>query len=147
MTIIINDAATIVEQWLRDHGGDFDLDVIVRSTPSSYASFQIIADRLADAPAVITTIDTVMPVADFIRFVKSATTFANDAIVLGLTDHVDDEKPLWVTLRRRGRPHSAAWRQQWQPCDGRALLVAGAAAGGVRDQLRPAPRLSGMAGC
>lgn len=98
LTIIINDACDDCREWLRAHGGDFDLDVIVRSTPSSYASFQIIADRLADAPAVITTIDTVMPVADFIRFVKSATTFANDAIVLGLTDHVDDEKPLWVTL-------------------------------------------------
>ncbi len=98
LTIIINDACDDCREWLRAHGGDFDLDLIVRSTPSSYASFQIIADRLADAPAVITTIDTVMPVADFIRFVKSATTFASDAIVLGLTDHVDDEKPLWVTL-------------------------------------------------
>ena len=39
-----------------------------------------------------------MPVDDFITFVRSATTFANDAIVLGLTDHVDDENPLWVTL-------------------------------------------------
>ena len=98
LSIIVNDASLDCQQWLRDHGGDFDLDVIVRSTPSSYASFKIIAARLADAPAVITTIDTVMPVNDFITFVKSATTFASDAIVLGLTDHVDDENPLWVTL-------------------------------------------------
>ncbi|MGB6348450.1 MAG: NDP-sugar synthase [Pseudolabrys sp.] len=98
LTIIVNDTSDDCRQWLRDHGGDFDLDVIVRSTPSSYASFQIVVGRLADAPAVITTIDTVMPVDDFITFVRSATTFANDAIVLGLTDHVDDENPLWVTL-------------------------------------------------
>jgi NDP-sugar pyrophosphorylase family protein len=98
LTIIVNDTCDDCRQWLRDHGGDFDLDVIVRSTPSSYASFQIVVGRLADAPAVITTIDTVMPVDDFITFVRSATAFANDAIVLGLTDHVDDENPLWVTL-------------------------------------------------
>lgn len=98
LTIIVNDTSNDCRKWLCDHGGDFDLDVIVRSTPSSYASFQIVVGRLADAPAVITTIDTVMPVDDFITFVKSATAFANDAIVLGLTDHVDDENPLWVTL-------------------------------------------------
>ena len=44
--------------------------VIVRTTPSSYASFQLVAGRLADAPAVITTVDAIMPVEDFQLFVK-----------------------------------------------------------------------------
>jgi NDP-sugar pyrophosphorylase family protein len=35
---------------------------------------------------------------DFRFFVKSASGFADDAVVLGVTDHVDDENPLWVTL-------------------------------------------------
>jgi NDP-sugar pyrophosphorylase family protein len=84
--------------WLQDHSGDFDLDVIVRTTRSSYASFQLIADRLACAPAVITTVDTMMTVNDFQIFVKSASAFGRNAVVLGLTDHVDDENPLWATL-------------------------------------------------
>jgi hypothetical protein len=70
----------------------------VRATPSSYASFQLVVDRLARAPAVITTIDAIMPVNDFLAFVKSATGLAKDAVVLGLTDYVDDENPLWATL-------------------------------------------------
>jgi len=98
LTIIINDASDDCRQWLRDHGGDLDLDVIVRTTPSSYASFQLVAGRLADAPAVITTIDAIMPVNDFCTFVKSATGLAKNAVVLGLTDYVDDENPLWATL-------------------------------------------------
>ena len=57
LTIIINDASDDCRQWLRDHGGDLDLDMIVRTTRSSYASFQLVVGRLADAPAVITTID------------------------------------------------------------------------------------------
>ena len=98
LTIIINDTSDDCRQWLSDHGGDFDLDVIVRSTPSSYASFQLVVDRLAGAPAVITTIDAIMPVNDFLTFVKSATSLAKDAVVLGLTDYFDDEDPLWSTL-------------------------------------------------
>jgi NDP-sugar pyrophosphorylase family protein len=98
LTIIINDTSDDCRQWLRDHAGDFDLDLIVRATPSSYASFQTVVSRLVGAPAVITTIDAVMPVNDFYIFVKSATDFAKNAIALGLTDHVDDENPLWATL-------------------------------------------------
>ena len=98
LTIIINDTSDDCRQWLRDHAGDFDLDLIVRTTPSSYASFQTVVSRLVGAPAVITTIDAVMPVNDFYIFVKSATDFAKNAIALGLTDHADDENPLWATL-------------------------------------------------
>ena len=98
LTIIINDRSDDCRQWLSDHGRDFDLDIIVRSTPSSYASFQLVVDRLARAPAVITTIDAIMPMNDFLTFVKSATGLAKDAVVLGLTDYVDDEDPLWTTL-------------------------------------------------
>jgi NDP-sugar pyrophosphorylase family protein len=98
LTIIINDRSDDCRQWLSDHGGDFDLDIVVRATPSSYASFQLVVDRLARAPAVITTIDAIMPVNDFLTFVKSATGLAKDAVVLGLTDYVDDENPLWATL-------------------------------------------------
>jgi NDP-sugar pyrophosphorylase family protein len=98
LTIIINDTSDDCRQWLRDHAVDFDLDIIVRTTPSSYASFQTVVGRLVGAPAVITTIDAVMPVNDFCAFVKSATDFAKNAIALGLTEHVGDENPLWATL-------------------------------------------------
>jgi NDP-sugar pyrophosphorylase family protein len=98
LTIVINEASDDCRQWLEDHAGDFDLDMIVRRTPSSYATFRLVAGRLADAPAVITTVDTVMPVNQFQSFVKSASGFAENAVVLGLTDYVDDENPLWATL-------------------------------------------------
>ena len=80
-----------------------DLDLIVRTTPSSYASFEIVAARLAGAPALITTVDAIMPAGAFQHFVSSAASFPNDAVVLGLTDHVDDDNPLWATLNEEGR--------------------------------------------
>jgi len=98
LTIVINETSDDCRQWLHDNAGDFDLDMIVRRTPSSYATFQLVAGRLDSAPAVITTVDAVMPVNDFRSFVKSASGFAKEAVVLGVTDHVDDENPLWTTL-------------------------------------------------
>src|SRR5262249_15860797 len=98
LCIIINEASDDCRQWLRDHAGDFDLDLTVRTTPSSYASFQAVVSRLGPAPAVITTVDAVMAVHDFCRFVQSAASLAGDAVAVGLTDHVDDENPLWATL-------------------------------------------------
>ena len=98
LTIIINDTSHDCRQWLQGHAGDFDLDLIVRTTASSYASFQAIAGRLARAPAVITTIDAVMPVGAFCSFVRSAAASAQNAFALGLTEYADDENPLWATL-------------------------------------------------
>ncbi len=102
-TVIVNEGSDDCRQWLRDHAQDFDLDLIVRTTPSSYASFELVAARLAGAPALITTVDAIMPVDAFQRFVSSAARLPNDAFVLGLTGHVDDENPLWATMDEDGR--------------------------------------------
>jgi NDP-sugar pyrophosphorylase family protein len=98
LTVIINEASDDCRRWLEHRAGDLDLDLIVRTTPSSYASFRLVADRLAGARAVITTVDAVMATADFCGFVSRAAALPEDVMVLGVTDLVDDEKPLWVTL-------------------------------------------------
>jgi NDP-sugar pyrophosphorylase family protein len=103
LTVILNEASTDCREWLRDQASGFDLDLVVRTTPSSFASFQIVASRFAGTPAVITTTDSVMPVDDFRAFVQSAARLAPNTVALGLTDHVDDEKPLWATLDATGQ--------------------------------------------
>ncbi len=98
ISIIINQESADCRQWLDGHADGFDLDLIVRTTPSSYVSFQLVADRLAGVSALITTVDSVMSVQTFRCFVDAAAGFPEGAIVLGLTDLVDDEKPLWASL-------------------------------------------------
>ncbi|HUC68674.1 MAG TPA: NTP transferase domain-containing protein [Stellaceae bacterium] len=98
LTIIINEASDDCRRWLEDRAGDLQLDLIVRTTPSSYASFRLVADRLAGARAVITTVDAIMATADFCGFVSQMAALPEDMMVLGVTDLVDDEKPLWVAL-------------------------------------------------
>jgi NDP-sugar pyrophosphorylase family protein len=102
-TVIINDGSDDCRHWLSDHGRDLDLDLIVRTTPSSYTSFEIVAARLTGAPALITTVDAILAADAFQHFVSSASSFPDDAVVLGLTDHVDDDNPLWATLNGEGR--------------------------------------------
>src|SRR5262249_2275522 len=69
LTIIINEFSDDCRQWLHRHAADFNLDLIVRTTPSSCASFQLVSNRLAGAPAVITTVDAVVRPEDFRTFV------------------------------------------------------------------------------
>jgi NDP-sugar pyrophosphorylase family protein len=103
VTAIVNEESDDCRRWLSDHAQDLDLDLIVRTTPSSYASFELVAARLAGAPAVITTVDAIVALDAFQHFVESAARFPDDAVVLGLTGHVDDENPLWATLDEDGR--------------------------------------------
>jgi len=98
LAMIINEESADCRRWLDDHAGDLDIDLIVRTTPSSFVSFRLVAERLAGAPAVITTVDGIMASEDFRAFVEAAAGFPADATVLGLTDLVDDEKPLWAEL-------------------------------------------------
>jgi NDP-sugar pyrophosphorylase family protein len=98
LTVIINDASDDCREWIYSHAGDMDVDLVVRTTPSSYASFQLVADRLSRARAVITTVDGIMPTEDFHTFLTAAAGLPKDAVVLGVTAYVDDENPLWATL-------------------------------------------------
>ncbi|HEY2889625.1 MAG TPA: NTP transferase domain-containing protein [Dongiaceae bacterium] len=100
IAMIINEESPDSRQWLEREGKVFNLDLVIRSTPSSYASFRIVAERLAGQAAVITTVDSIMAAADFRRFLAEAAKAPEGSVVLGLTAHIDDEKPLWARLDR-----------------------------------------------
>jgi NDP-sugar pyrophosphorylase family protein len=102
-TVIVNEESDDCRRWLADHADGLDLDLIVRTTPSSYASFELVAGRLTGVRAVITTVDAIMALDAFQHFVDSGARSPDDAIVLGLTGHVDDDNPLWATLDEDGR--------------------------------------------
>src|SRR5258707_13276981 len=84
LTVIINDTSDDCRQWLGDHTADFDLDLIVRTTPSSWASFQVVADRLVGGPAVIIEIDTRMAESPFCPVVRSLSRRARKCLNLSL---------------------------------------------------------------
>ena len=74
------------------------LRFVVKSTPSSMHSFYELRNFLRDDPFILTTVDTIFDESEFHDYVLS---FQNkiaqgtDAL-MGVTDYIDDEKPLYV---------------------------------------------------
>ena len=75
------------------------LRLVVKSTSSSMHSMWELSRWLDDGPFVLTTVDTVFREAEFSRYVSNfqEALQCDDADgLMGVTDYIDDEKPLYV---------------------------------------------------
>ena len=83
-------------------GTPLPLEIACRDTPSSMHSLHAIAPLLSSGPFILTTVDTFFSEREFARYAAdfrrlSDSGNGNDADGLfGVTDYVDDERPLWV---------------------------------------------------
>lgn len=100
IVVICNDRSPLVADRLRSVqrsglcGRAVPLRFIVGSTPSSMHSLYAMSYMLAGEPFVLTTVDTVFDEGEFSRYV-AAFRRSTDCL-MGVTDYVDDEKPLYV---------------------------------------------------
>ncbi len=105
VTCIVNEASTGVCDHVRGRWPALDVDWIVRTTPSSMHSFLLVLERLAatgsDDAYLVTTVDSVCPAGTVASFTRRARDLDAD-LVLGVTGHVDDEKPLYAVPREAG---------------------------------------------
>jgi NDP-sugar pyrophosphorylase family protein len=102
VTCIVNESAREVPRIFGNRHGLIEMDWIVQTTPSSMHSFLIVLERLAEkekGPFLMTTVDSVCNPQAYIQFVRDAQFFKDASVVLGLTDVIDDEKPLRVAMR------------------------------------------------
>jgi NDP-sugar pyrophosphorylase family protein len=76
-------------------GRPVPLRFVVKSTPSSMHSFFEISSYLADAPFILTTVDTIFREDEFSRYVDDFRLSGGDGL-MGVTEYVDDERPLYV---------------------------------------------------
>lgn len=76
------------------------LRLVVKSTPSSMHSMWELSQWLDGGPFVLTTVDTIFREEEFNTFVQTFTrllkTDEADGL-MGVTDYIDDEKPLYVS--------------------------------------------------
>jgi NDP-sugar pyrophosphorylase family protein len=103
--VVCNDLTPLVDEHLtrieRDgfDGKKIPLRHIVRTTPSSMHSFYELSKFLSDSPFVLTTVDTIFREEEFSAYVKAfKASLANGSAdgMMGVTDYVDDEKPLYI---------------------------------------------------
>lgn len=82
------------------HGRPVPLRFVVKSTPSSMHSFFEISKFLSDDPFVLTTVDTIFDEREFADYV-SCFRKEHKAALMGVTDYIDDERPLYVETDRQ----------------------------------------------
>jgi NDP-sugar pyrophosphorylase family protein len=107
ITCIVNEAATEVPAYVRASRPHLQMEWIIRTTPSSMHSFLIVLERLAKngpGPFFMTTVDSVCSPETYRRFAEAGRSFQKADVLLGLTDVIEDEKPLRVTLRDEEQP-------------------------------------------
>lgn len=104
IAVICNDRMTEVRCHLETiqreglFGQTIPLDFIVQSTPSSMHSLNVLRPLLGNGDFILTTVDTIFREDEFHRYVAAFRQSVSDGKdgLMGVTDYVDDEKPLWV---------------------------------------------------
>ena len=105
IAVICNDLTPLVSQHLHHiqqhglNGQKVPLSMVVKSTPSSMHSFFELSPFLADAPFCMTTVDTIFSEQEFATYIKAFQQLLDEgqcAGMMGVTDFIDDERPLYV---------------------------------------------------
>ncbi|MGB3051088.1 MAG: NDP-sugar synthase [Polyangiales bacterium] len=100
--VIVNEASGAVRDHVSSLDAPFPVRWITKTTPSSMHSFLHVLETLAEAgpgPFLISTVDTIASRGTFAAFAQRASAIEDADVVLALTDHIDDEKPLMAQLR------------------------------------------------
>lgn len=110
LVVIVNDEARRCVDWVRERFPDLDVEFIVKTTPSSLASFREVSARIPGERALISTVDSWCRPAAFVEFVAATRRRPSGASVLAVTPFVDDENPLWVDVDGSGRVRAVGRR-------------------------------------
>lgn len=103
IAVICNQQDTLVSRhlaWLKNNS-DISLNYIVWTTPSSMHSLYELSSLLGKEPFVLTTVDTIFREREFADYVtefkRLLETDSADGL-MGVTDYIDDESPLYVKV-------------------------------------------------
>lgn len=103
LVIILNEQERQCVEWVRSRFSDLRLRFLVKTTPSSLESFLEVTRLIGPTRALVSTVDAWCPEKDFADFVEAARRFPAEAVVLGLTPLIADERPLWASLDAAAR--------------------------------------------
>ncbi len=95
---IVNAENPTVTRYLEESSWPLPLSLIVRTTPNSMESLFALAPLLSDEPFILFTVDVVAGYQTMQNFIAQAGTRRDGEGALALSDFVDDEKPLWVSM-------------------------------------------------
>lgn len=98
--VIFNEDERECVRWVKSNFPRLLFQFIVKSTKSSYESFQLVGKKCGLGRHLITTVDSICAPEDLRKMVQVRGNSGN-RLYLGVTSYVDDEKPLWVQMNRK----------------------------------------------
>ncbi len=106
IVVICNTLTRLVGDHLRQlqQGGGVPLRFVEKTTPSSMHSLYELSPLLQGEPFVLTTVDTIFREEEFTAYVDEFKRLVDGGLadgLMGVTDYIDDEKPLYVRCEQR----------------------------------------------
>lgn len=98
IAVIVNNESLAVREHLEALRTKVPLEVVVKTTPSSMHSFYELSSLLKEDKFCLTTVDTVFREEEFVRYIEAFRNSDADGL-MAVTDFVDDEKPLYVSVK------------------------------------------------
>ena len=98
ISVIVNEEAKEVRSYLESLAVDCELNVVVKTTPSSMHSFYELSKVMKQGRFCLTTVDTVFREDEFAEFIKILEELEEYDGLMAVTPFVDDEKPLYVEV-------------------------------------------------
>ena len=95
INIIVNEQQPETVEFLKGIDAGCEMNIIVKSTPSSMHSMYALSELLRGEKFCLTTVDTLFHEEEFARYIKTFEEYDGDGI-MAVTDHIDDEKPLYI---------------------------------------------------
>ena len=103
ISIIINEESEDLQQFLNSRDFGVKINLIVKSTPSSLHSFWNIIHHSNFEECCLTTVDTIFNENDFKQYISYFQKDKGLDALMGITDFIDDEKPLYVQTDNYGK--------------------------------------------
>lgn len=96
ISVIVNEEMTEVKALLDTLNPGCELNVVVKTTPSSMHSFYELSRVMKPGKFCLTTVDTVFKEKDFASYVRAFEEDTDNDGMMAVTPFIDDEKPLFV---------------------------------------------------
>ncbi|GHV59258.1 hypothetical protein FACS1894182_13090 [Bacteroidia bacterium] len=98
VSIIVNEEMVSVQEHVESIACSVPIHWVIRSTVSSLHSFYELSRFLPEDKFCLTTVDTVFKPDDFSAFIRAFEDDTENDGLLAVTDYIDDEKPLYVSV-------------------------------------------------
>lgn len=95
--------AFVCQNYVRNDFSKIKLQSICKDTASSFESFFRVLSSGKDEYLLITTVDSIYAPGKLKKFKDFCSQVPENAIVLGFSDYIEDEKPLYIEVDNKGK--------------------------------------------